>query len=95
LAARWAADLARSVADRGQALAGQAAQGDRCRAARDFLAATAVKLGVSADYAMPVYEDAVDWIVREAELPDNTDPLDPKLEDAEVRNRFMRTFQRG
>lgn len=64
-------------------------------AARDFLAATAVKLGVSADYTMPVYEDAVDWIVREAELPDNTDPLDPKLEDAEVRNRFMRTFQRG
>jgi uncharacterized protein (DUF2126 family) len=64
-------------------------------AARDFLVATAVKLGVSADYGMPVYEDAVDWIVREAELPDNTDPLDPKIEDAEVRNRFMRTFQRG
>jgi uncharacterized protein (DUF2126 family)/transglutaminase-like putative cysteine protease len=63
--------------------------------AHDFLAATAQRLGVSPDYAMPVYENAVDWIVREAELPENTDPLDPKLEDPEVRNRFMRTFQRG
>jgi uncharacterized protein (DUF2126 family) len=64
-------------------------------AAKTFLDATAVHLGVSPEFAMPVYEDAIEWIVREAELPANTDPLDPKIEDPEERNRFMRTFQRG
>jgi uncharacterized protein (DUF2126 family)/transglutaminase-like putative cysteine protease len=83
-------------------IAGQPLPKDKARprpvtveTAETFLNATAVKLGLPTDYAMPVYEDAINWIVREAELPDNTDPLDPKIEDPEVRNRFMRTFQRG
>jgi uncharacterized protein (DUF2126 family) len=63
--------------------------------ASNFLSATAKKLGVSPDYAMPVYEDAVEWIVREAQLPANTDPLSPEIDDPEARARFMRTFQRG
>ncbi|WP_068089907.1 transglutaminase family protein [Novosphingobium rosa] len=82
-------------------IAGQPLPGEKAdnpitvETARDFLSATARKLGVSPDYAMPVYEDAVEWIVREAQLPDNTDPLSPEIDDPEARARFMRTFQRG
>ena len=64
-------------------------------AAQTALAAMAERLGVEPEFVQPVYEDAVEWIVKEAELPDNTDPADPKLDDPEVRARFMRTFQRG
>ena len=63
--------------------------------ARDFLVATAAGLGIEAEYVNPVYEDAVSWIVKEAELPANTSPTDPKLDDPEERARFMRTFERG
>jgi uncharacterized protein (DUF2126 family)/transglutaminase-like putative cysteine protease len=63
--------------------------------AERFLQDTALTLGVEADFAQAVYEDALDWIVREAQLPDNTAPTDPKLDDPEHRARMMRTFQRG
>jgi uncharacterized protein (DUF2126 family) len=59
-----------------------------------FLRETATVLGVAPDNVAPVYEDALEWIVREAELPENTVPTDPKLDDP-VRQRFVRTFQRG
>ncbi|MDF8333044.1 DUF2126 domain-containing protein [Novosphingobium cyanobacteriorum] len=63
--------------------------------AATFLHETALNLGVETTFIQPVFEDAVDWIVREAQLPDNTPPTDPKLENPEERDRFMRTFQRG
>jgi uncharacterized protein (DUF2126 family)/transglutaminase-like putative cysteine protease len=63
--------------------------------AESFLNETARHLGIETEFVQPVYEDAVSWIVKEAELPDNTDPADPKLDDPEVRQRFMRTFERG
>ena len=63
--------------------------------AERFLKKTAQMLGVDADFAQPVYEDAVEWIVREAQLPGNIAPTDPRLDDPEERARFMRTFQRG
>jgi uncharacterized protein (DUF2126 family) len=43
-----------------------------------FLRETATMLGVAPDYVAPVYEDTLEWIVREAELPDNTSPTDPR-----------------
>ncbi|RQW45186.1 DUF2126 domain-containing protein [Novosphingobium sp. LASN5T] len=60
-----------------------------------FLTTAARNLGVEEEFVQPVYEDAVEWIVKEAELPANTSPTDPQLDDPEARQRFMRTFQRG
>ncbi len=63
--------------------------------ARRFIDAAAAGFGLSDEFIHPVYEDAVSWIVKEAELPENTSPSDPKLDNPEERNRIMRTFQRG
>ena len=63
--------------------------------AQAFLALTADRLGLDTQFVKPVFEDAVAWIIKEAELPENTQPTDPKLDDPEARARFMRTFQRG
>ncbi|WP_443970872.1 transglutaminase family protein [Sphingobium sp. CR28] len=63
--------------------------------ARAFIGEAAEVLGLEQEFIQPVYEDAIEWIVKEAELPANTSPTDPELEDPEVRQRFMRTFQRG
>jgi uncharacterized protein (DUF2126 family)/transglutaminase-like putative cysteine protease len=63
--------------------------------AEAFLSDTAATLGLDTGFVDPVYEDAISWIVKEAELPDNTPPTDPKLDNPEERARFMRTFERG
>ncbi len=63
--------------------------------ARQFLEEAATAFGLSDEFIHPVYEDAVSWIVKEAELPENTSPADPKLDDPEERSRIMRTFERG
>jgi uncharacterized protein (DUF2126 family) len=63
--------------------------------ARRFIGEAAEGFGLSGEFVHPVYEDAVSWIVKEAELPANTSPDDPKLDSPEERNRIMRTFQRG
>ncbi len=41
------------------------------------------------------YEDSMHWTLKEAQLPDNVDPLDSKLESAEERARIARVFERG
>jgi uncharacterized protein (DUF2126 family)/transglutaminase-like putative cysteine protease len=63
--------------------------------AERFMTAAAQGFGLDAGYIHPVYEDAVAWIVKEAELPSNVTPDDPKLDDPEARTRMMRTFDRG
>ena len=55
----------------------------------------ALRLGVSPEYVTPAFEDPATWVVKESNLPTNVDPLDPKIEDAEERNRMIRTFGRG
>ncbi|MGA0534006.1 DUF2126 domain-containing protein [Hansschlegelia sp. KR7-227] len=55
----------------------------------------AERLGVSPENAAPAYEDPAYWLKREAELPENVDPTNPKLADAEERARIARVFDRG
>ncbi len=63
--------------------------------AERFINAAADGFGLDHEFIHTVYEDPVAWIVKEAELPANTSPEDPKLDDPEERTRLMRTFQRG
>lgn len=53
------------------------------------------KLGLGADYVLPAYEDTGFWLLKEAQLPDNVDPLDPRLADPEERARMQQVFQLG
>jgi uncharacterized protein (DUF2126 family)/transglutaminase-like putative cysteine protease len=53
------------------------------------------KLGLGAEYVLPAYEDTGHWLLKEAQLPDNVDPLDPRLADPEERARMAQVFQLG
>ena len=64
-------------------------------AALPFIEMLAHSVDLTSEFIHPVYEDAVAWIVKEGELPDNTSPDDPKIDNPEERARIMRTFQRG
>ncbi|MBL8571001.1 MAG: transglutaminase family protein [Phreatobacter sp.] len=55
----------------------------------------AERLGLSAESAVPAFEDPAHWVLKEADLPENVDALDSRLEDAEARARIARAFERG
>jgi uncharacterized protein (DUF2126 family) len=55
----------------------------------------AERLGIGKDFVMPAFEDSAHWVLQEAQLPDNVDPLDSKLRDPEARARIARVFDRG
>lgn len=65
------------------------------RDAEALASGLAEKLGVGADHVLPAYEDTGHWLLKEAQLPDNVDPLDPRLADPEERARMARVFQLG
>lgn len=65
------------------------------RDAETLAAGLSDKLGLGADYVLPAYEDTGHWLLKEAQLPDNVDPLDPRLADPEERARMAQVFQLG
>ena len=45
--------------------------------------------------AVPAYEDPAEWILKEANLPENVTPANSLLKDPEERYRIARVFGRG
>jgi uncharacterized protein (DUF2126 family) len=64
-------------------------------AAERFAKGVAARLGLSADYAQPVYEDPADHMVKQGNLPHNIDPADPKIDDPVERERILALFEGG
>ncbi|MFS8144880.1 DUF2126 domain-containing protein [Rhizobium sp. BR 249] len=76
-----------------------AAEGRNYEATEDdagrLLTAIAGELDISPEYVAPAFEDPAEWLVKEASLPENVDPANSKLKDAEERSRIARVFDRG
>jgi uncharacterized protein (DUF2126 family)/transglutaminase-like putative cysteine protease len=76
-----------------------AAEGQETGASKDkaqeLIGAIASELGLSGETISPAYEDPAQWIVKEANLPDNVTPENSKLKDPEERMRLARVFARG
>ncbi len=60
-----------------------------------FVNALARELGVENKLALPAYEDAWHYLMRERKLPVNVDPHESKLEDPVERARLARVFEQG
>lgn len=63
--------------------------------AERLLTTIAGELGLETDMVLPAYEDPGEWLLKEANLPDNVDPSNSRLEDPEARSRIARVFERG
>ncbi len=63
--------------------------------AEALLKTIAQQLDVAPDMVTPAFEDPAQWILKEANLPENVTPENSKLEHAEERNRIARVFERG
>ena len=63
--------------------------------AEKLMTAIAASLDVETDAIAAVYEDPAQWLLKEGKLPENVDPSNSKLEDAEERARMARVFERG
>jgi transglutaminase-like putative cysteine protease len=63
--------------------------------AERLLAAIANELDIAPDLVVPAYEDPAEWIVKEANLPENVDPANSKLKDPEERARIAKVFANG
>ena len=53
------------------------------------------ELGLEPDFVAPAFEDPAEWIIKEANLPENVTPENSKLKDPEERHRIARVFGRG
>ncbi|WP_319517354.1 transglutaminase family protein [uncultured Martelella sp.] len=60
-----------------------------------LMQAIAAELDIDPDHVAPAFEDPAEWLLREGNLPENVDPSNPKLKNAEDRARITRVFERG
>ena len=67
----------------------------RCPISPRSASACSGSSGLSTDYVAPAYEDPAEWIVKEANLPENVSPQNSKLKDPVERLRLARVFARG
>jgi len=63
--------------------------------AEGLLRGMAETLGVEPAMVTAAYEDPAEWMLKEANLPENVTPEDSRLKDPEERHRFARVFARG
>ncbi|MBF9030001.1 IMP dehydrogenase [Rhodobacterales bacterium HKCCE3408] len=76
-------------------IAKEDAKGATAADSETFLKTFANTLGLEADNVQAAFEDPAEWVLKEAGLPDNVTPDDPKLKDPEARARIARVFARG
>ena len=62
--------------------------------ARGLALGIAARLGLASDFVQATYEDPLDRLVRDGELPENIDPADPKLDDPAERGRILRALEK-
>ncbi len=60
-----------------------------------LLQAIANELDVDPELVTPAFEDPAEWLIREGNLPENVDPSNSKLKNAEDRARITKVFERG
>jgi len=60
-----------------------------------FAEALAKRLVISPEFVIAAYEDPLEYIHKERQLPVNVDPGDNRLADPEERDRMRRVFERG
>lgn len=65
------------------------------KAARKLLKKIANQMNVPRKNVVAAYEDPAEWMLREANLPENVTPKNSKLADAEARHRIAKVFDRG
>ena len=57
-----------------------------------FAEGIAARVGITADYVQPAYEDPADRMLKQGLIPENIDPSDPKIDDPRERARILRLF---
>jgi uncharacterized protein (DUF2126 family) len=63
--------------------------------AQALLTGIATELQLDTDCILPAFEDPAQWLVKEANLPENVTPANSRLKDAEERHRLATVFNRG
>lgn len=63
--------------------------------AADFIHRLSTRLGLSANFAQPGHEDALHYLLKEAEVPDNLDPTKINLKDPRERRSLAAKLSRG
>ncbi|ABN77716.1 DUF2126 domain-containing protein [Cereibacter sphaeroides] len=80
----------------GALVAGETGQGGVGPAeAERLMQGIAAELGLEPDLVVPAYEDPGEWLLKEANLPENVTPENSELKDPEERLRMARVFERG